>query len=196
MAAVVATWTNLADLATLMQNAVPNTFKAVEIPDDGDYSGQIVAYDDDDNICLSIASKTSITLHFRDGTNSAVYGPNIAKIAVCANGVMLCKTDGTHTTIAKDHRGKIAFTNNQNGDAYNLISYNSDTSANTTYGYGAGQLTDQTSLVRCMLPKGGAAANYFEYGYMSIQYEQSSTMVVTLNGSTYIMSGRLYLKDS
>ena len=196
MAAVVSSWESLSALATAMQNAVPNTFSRVEIAESGDYQGQLVAYDDDNNICFRLAGRTNFTLCFRDGSTLAITSDfNITSVAVCANGVILYRDAGGHIMIAKDHRGKIAFVNTY-GSSSVFDAYHGDSSANTIYTYGDGQSTDQTNLCHMMLPKAGMDTNYFEHGYVSQQYNlNTSPMVCQIAGHTFISCYRVYLMD-
>lgn len=196
MAAVVCSWESLSALVSAMQNAVPNTFSKVEIAESGDYQGQLVAYDDDNNICLRVVSQTNFTLCFRDGSTLAVTTNwTINTVGVCANGVILYRDAPGHIVIAKDHRGKIAFTNTAGSDNV-FAAYNGDTSTAESFSYGSGQEKDQTNLCHMMMPKGGADTNYFEHGYVSQQYNLStSPFVCQIAGHTFISCRRIYLMD-
>lgn len=197
MAAIVTMWGSLSTLATAMQNAVPNTFSKVEIAESGDYAGQLVAYDDDNNICLRVANRTNFTLCFRDGSELAVTSNwSINTVGVCANGVILYRNADGHIVIAKDHRGKIAFLNTAASDNA-FAAYDGDTNAHEDFSYGSGQEKDQTNLCRMMLPKAGTETNYLEYGYVSLQYQLNTDPIICiLNGKTFILCKRLYLMDS
>lgn len=197
MAAIVSAWNSVAALAEAMQNAVPNTFSKVEIAESGDYTGQLVAYDDENNICLRVVSDTNFTLCFRDGSSLAIASNwNTRYIAVCTNGIVIYR-GGTaaYVVVAKDHRGKIAFYNT-NGSLDDYLGYDGDTSASEGFSYGSGQQKDQTNLCRMMLPKGGTETNYMEHGYVSEQYNlNTSPMVCKIAGHTYISCHRVYLMD-
>ena len=165
MAAIVSAGNSVAALPAAMQNAVPNTFSKVEIAESGDYQGQLVAYDSDNNICLRVVSNTNFTLCFRDGSELAITSDwSINTVGVCANGVILYRNAGGHIVIAKDHRGKIAFLNTAASDNA-FAAYDGDTSASESFSYGSGQEKDQTNLCRMMLPKGGTETNYMEHGF-------------------------------
>lgn len=195
MAAVVSSWESLSALETAMQNAVPSTFSKVEIAESGDYQGQLVAYDDDNNICLRVVSNTNVTLCFRDGSALAVASFAINSVGVCANGVILYRDANGHVVIAKDHRGKIAFMLTADS-SYAFTAYDGDTSASESFSYGAGQEKDQTNLCRMMVPKAGTEVNYFEHGYISEQYNlNTSPMVCQIAGHTCISCYRVYLMD-
>lgn len=196
MGAIVTAWDSVASLVTAMQNAVPNTFSKVEIAESGSYAGQLVAYDDDNNICFRLAGRTNFTLCFRDGSTLAITSDfNITSVAVCANGVILYRDAGGHIMIAKDHRGKIAFVNTY-GSSSIFDAYHGDSSANTRYTYGDGQSTDQTNLCRMMVPKAGTETNYIENGYVSEQYNLNTTpMVCKIDGHTFVSCHRMYLMD-
>lgn len=200
MAAVVCSWESLSALATAMQNAVPNTFSKVEIAESGDYTGQIVAYDDDNNVFLRIASQTSINIHYRNGQINSLPGTYwiISKVAICANGMLVQASSGNLFCIAKDHRGKLAFcTPDTNGNRNNQYAYDCDTSAYTLFTYGSAQIVDQTNLCHMMMPKPGTDVNYVEYGYMAIQcnLNNSAPWVCQIAGHTYISVERWYLMD-
>lgn len=200
MAAVVSSWESLSALATAMQNAVPNAFSKVEIAESGDYAGQLVAYDDDNNVFLRIASKTSINIHYRNGQINELPSQywNVDKVAICANGMFVRASNGNQFCIAKDHRGKLAFcTPDNNGDRNNQNAYNCDTNAYTQFNYGSAQVVDQTNLCHMMLPKAGTDTNYIEHGYMSMQcnINNTSPWVCQIAGHTYISCERWYLMD-
>lgn len=196
MAAIVTAWDTLSSLAAAMQNAVPNTFSKVEIAESGDYTGQLVAYDDDNNICLRVISNQNLALCFRDGsTLSITTNWDTVSFGVCANGVILYRNSAGHIMIAKDHRGKIAFANT-GGAASAFDVYNGDSNLSTRYTYGDGQSTDQTNLCRMMVPKAEAETNYFEHGYVSEQYNLNTTpMVCKIAGHTFVSCYRMYLMD-
>lgn len=196
MAVIVTSWDTLSSLAAAMQNAVPNTFSKVEIAESGDYTGQLVAYDDENNICFRVVSNTNLTLCFRDGSSLAITSNwETVSFGVCANGVILYRNATGHIVIAKDHRGKIAFANT--GGATSAFDvYNGDSNLATRYTYGDGQLTDQTNLCRMMVPKSETETNYFEHGYISQQYNLNATpMVCQIAGHTCISCYRVYLMD-
>lgn len=200
MAAVVSSWESLSALATAMQNAVPNAFSKVEIAESGDYAGQLVAYDDDNNVFLRIASKSLINIHYRNGQietlNSTYWDAN--KVAICANGMILQASSGNLLCIAKDHRGKLAkCTPDNNGNSNNQNAFNCDTNAFTTFYYGTAQIVDQTNLCHMMLPKPGTDVDYVEHGYMAIQcnINNSAPWICQIAGHTYISCGRWYLMD-
>lgn len=196
MAAIVSAWNSVAALAAAMQNAVPGTFSRVEIAESGDYTGQLVAYDGDGNICFRLADRGNFTLCFRDGSELAITSDwSINTVGVCANGVILYRNAGGHIVIAKDHRGKIAFVNTAASDNA-FAAYDGDTSASESFSYGSGQEKDQTNLCHMMLPKGGTETNYLEHGYVSEQYNlNTSPMVCKIAGQTYISCRRVYLMD-
>lgn len=196
MAAIVSAWNSVAALAEAMQNAVPNTFSKVEIAESGDYAGQLVAYDDDNNICFRLADRGNFTLCFRDGSTLAITNNfTINTVGVCANGVILYRDASGHIVIAKDHRGKIAFANTAASDNA-FDAYDGDTSASEGFSYGSGQEKDQTNLCRMMLPKGGTETNYMEHGYISEQYNlNTSPMVCKIAEHTFISCRRVYLMD-
>lgn len=197
MAAIVTAWNSIASLAAAMQNAVPNTFSKVEIAGSGDYQGQLVAYDSDNNICLRVASNTNFTLCFRDGSSLSIADNwNTSHIAVCANGIIIYRGGNpAYVMVAKDHRGKIAFYNT-NGSLNDYLGYHGDSNASEAFSYGAGQQKDQTNLCHAMLPKAGTETNYFEHGYVSEQYNlNTSPMVCKIAGHTYVSCHRVYLMD-
>ena len=196
MAAVVSSWESLSALETMMQNAVPSTFSKVEIAESGDYTGQLVAYDDENNICFRLIDRGNFVLCFRDGTTLAFTDNwNIDSIAVCANGVILYRNSSGHIMIAKDHREKIAFANTS-GAATAFDVYNGDSNLSTRYTYGDGQSTDQTNLCHMMAPKAGTETNYIEHGYVSEQYNlNTSPMVCQIAGHTFVSCYRMYLMD-
>jgi small nuclear ribonucleoprotein (snRNP)-like protein len=178
-----------------MQNAVPSTFSKVEIAESGDYTGQLVAYDDENNICLRVVSNRNTTICFRDGSTLAVADFIINKVGVCANGVILYLNATGHVVIAKDHRGKIAFVLTAASDNA-FTAFNGDTNASEGFSYGSGQEKDQTNLCRMMLPKGGTETNYMEHGFISEQYNlNTSPMVCKIAGQTYISCHRVHLMD-
>lgn len=200
MAAVVGSWESLSALVSAMQNAVPNTFSKVEIAESGDYVGQLVAYDDDDNVFLRIASQTAIYIHYRDGvinTFPSAYW-NVGKVAICANGMFVRASNGNMLCIAKDHRGKLAMTTpDGDGNRNNQYAYNCDTNAYTAFIYGSAQVIDQTNLCHMMLPKAGTDTNYLEHGYMAMQcnINNTSPWVCQIAGHTYISCERWYIMD-
>lgn len=200
MATLITTWSSTASLVSAMQYAVPDTFSKVEIAESGDYTGQLVAYDDDNNICFRLASRTNFTLCFRDGTTLPITSNwNINSIAVCKNGVIIARINGSavndaNIMIAKDHRGKIAFYNTIGGLG-DFYGYHGDSNANESFSYGNGQQKDQTNLCRAMLPKAGTETNYFEHGYVSEQYNTMTPMACTIAGHTFVLINRLYLMD-
>lgn len=199
MAAIVTAWNSIETMAVAMQNAVPNTFSKVEIAESGDYTGQLVAYDDDNNICFRLIARGNFVLCFRDGSTLAITNNwNINNIAVCANGVILNRDTKAGIIIAKDHRGKIAFATavgpDVGFDQYNT--YDGDSSTYTLYTYGVGQSTDQTNLCHMMVPKAGTDTNYFEHGYISEQYNlNTSPLVCQIAGHTCVSCYRVYLMD-
>lgn len=200
MAAVVFSWESLSVLATAMQNAVPSTFSKAEIAESGDYAGQLVAYDDDNNVFLRIASQTAIYVHYRDGVINALPGSywTISKIAICANGVIVKASNGNQLCIAKDHRGKLAMcTPDMDGNRNNQNGYNCDTNGYTLFGYGTAQVVDQTNLCHMMLPKAGTDTNYLEHGYIAMQcnINNTSPWVCQIAGHTYISCERWYIMD-
>lgn len=196
MAAIVTAWNSIASLAEAMQNAVPGTFSKVEIAESGDYAGQLVAYDDENNICLRVVSNTNFTLCFRDGSTLAITNNfTINTVGVCANGVILYRNADGHVVIAKDHRGKIAFANTAASDNA-FTAYDGDTSASEGFSYGSGQEKDQTNLCRMMVPKVGTETNYMEHGFISEQYNlNTSPMVCKIAEHTFISCRRVYLMD-
>ena len=196
MAVIVSAWNTLSSLAEAMQNAVPNTFSKVEIAESGDYTGQLVAYDGDNNICLRVVSNTNLTLCFRDGSTLPITANwDTVSFGVCANGVILYRNSAGHIMISKDHRGKIAFANT-GGASSAFDTYSGDSNSSTRYSYGDGQSTDQTNLCRMMVPKGELETNYFEHAYISQQYNLStSPMICQIAGHTCILCYRLYLMD-
>lgn len=200
MAAVVSSWESLSALETMMQNAVPSTFSNVEIAESGDYTGQLVAYDDENNVFLSISGQSSITVHFRNG-QTLVFSDgywNISTIGVCANGLILSASSGNLLAIAKDHRGKLVVcTPDNNASRDNQNAYACDTDAKTTFTYGTAQVTEQTNLCHMMMPKAGTEANYVEHGYMAIQCNANTgtAAVCMIAGKTFISCWRWYLMD-
>lgn len=197
MAAIVTAWNSIAALAEAMQNAVPSTFSKVEIAESGDYAGQLVAYDDDNNICFRLVDRGNFTLCFRDGSTLAFTSNwDISEFGVCANGVILVRGTSAYITIAKDHRGKIAFYNT-NGSIFDFITYNGESSSSSeAFSYGSGEQKDQTNLCRMMLPKAGTETNYMEHGYVSQQYNlNTSPMVCQIAGHTFVSCYRMYLMD-
>lgn len=201
MAAVVSSWESLSALATAMQNAVPNTFSKVEIAESGDYAGHLVAYDDENNVFLSIARQNSITVHLRSGQTIVLSDSywSISKIAVCTNGLILSASSGNLLALAKDHRGKLVMcTPDNNGNSNNQNAFACDTDAVTTFTYGTAQVTEQTNLCHMMMPKAGTEANYVEHGYMAIQCNANTgtPAVCMIAGKTFISCWRWYIMDA